>query len=158
LMRLGKRVRIKGAFAVSSLLLIVALSLPRIGGSAHLWLNGLYESACVIIIFPAIVAIGAGATLTEGLSRRTAKFLGGLSYPLYITHYPLIYIYTNWVMSSKPSFAQSVGAGAMVLAGSLTIAYLCLKFYDEPVRSWLSRKFLAANVSKPPVGAAVAND
>lgn len=155
LMRLGKRIRIKGAFAVSSLLLIVVLSLPRFGGSEHLWLNGLYESACVIIIFPAIVAMGAGATLTEGGSKRAARFLGGLSYPLYITHYPLIYIYTNWMMSRKPPFAQSVGAGVMVLVGSLAIAYICLKFYDEPVRSWLSRKFLKIKVSKSHVGAVV---
>jgi peptidoglycan/LPS O-acetylase OafA/YrhL len=32
---------------------------------------------------------------------RIARFFGDLSYPLYITHYPLIYIYTGWVVDKK---------------------------------------------------------
>ncbi|MFC3653308.1 acyltransferase family protein [Dyella humi] len=142
LMRLGKRIHIKGAFAICSLLLIVALSLPRFGGAEHLWMNGLYESICLIIIFPIIVAVGAGATLTEGLSTRIAKFFGGISYPLYITHYPLIYIYTEWAASNKPSATRGAEVGALVFIGSIAIAYSCLKFYDEPIRNWLSRRWL----------------
>jgi peptidoglycan/LPS O-acetylase OafA/YrhL len=44
LMRLGKRIHVRGAFVVCSVLLIVALSLPRFGGSEHHWMNGLYEA------------------------------------------------------------------------------------------------------------------
>jgi len=29
-----------------------------------------------------------------------------------------------------------------VYAGSIILAYLCLKLYDEPVRRWLGKKFL----------------
>jgi peptidoglycan/LPS O-acetylase OafA/YrhL len=60
LMRLGKRIHIKGAFGICSFLLIVALSLPRFGGTQHHWMNGLYEALCIIVLFPIIVAIGAG--------------------------------------------------------------------------------------------------
>lgn len=146
LMRLGKRIRIKGAFALCSLLLIVALALPRFGGATHLWMNGLYESACVIIVFPIIVAMGAGAAMTEGLSTRVARFFGGISYPLYITHYPLIYIYTNWAASHKPSATRGAEVGVLLFMGSIAIAYACLKIYDEPVRRWLSRRWL----TRPP--------
>jgi hypothetical protein len=60
LMRLGKRIKVPNAFAVCSLLLIVGLSLPRFGMGELLWINGLYEAAVVILLFPLIVAIGAG--------------------------------------------------------------------------------------------------
>jgi len=59
LMRMGKLIHIKGAFAVCSLLIVLFLSVPRIGGPTHLWMNGIYESFVIIIIFPLIVAIGA---------------------------------------------------------------------------------------------------
>ncbi|MGH8158595.1 MAG: acyltransferase family protein [Rhodanobacter sp.] len=143
LMRLGKRIRIKHAFAACSLLLIVALALPRFGGADHLWLNGLYESFCVIVLFPIIVAIGAGATLDNDLSTRIAGFFGGLSYPLYITHYGLIYIYTGWIHDHEAlSFPIKCAAGASVFVASIAIAYACLKLYDLPIRKWLTGKFL----------------
>ena len=143
LMRLGKRIRIKHAFAVCSLLLVVALALPRFGGADRPWLNGLYESLCVIAVFPLIVAIGAGATRVDGLSTRIAGFFGELSYPLYITHYGLIYVYTEWVGAHQAlPFATRCAAGAAVFVASIAIAYACLKLYDLPARKWLAEKFL----------------
>jgi peptidoglycan/LPS O-acetylase OafA/YrhL len=143
LMRLGKRIKVPNAFVVCSLLLIVGLSLPRFGGEDRLWLNGLYEAAAIILLFPLIVAIGAGEKDADGPSVRIARFFGDLSYPLYITHYPLIYIYTGWVVDKKIGPAQGalVGAGVFVLA--VTIAWACLKLYDAPARRWLARRFLA---------------
>lgn len=142
LMRLGKRIHIKGAFAFCSLLLIVALSLPRFGGTQHLWINGLYEALCVIVLFPIILAIGAGERRVEGASIDIARFFGNLSYPLYITHYPLVYLYTAWIARDKPSATRSAEVGVLVALAAITIAYACLKLYDEPMRRWLSRKFL----------------
>jgi peptidoglycan/LPS O-acetylase OafA/YrhL len=142
LMRLGKRIKVPNAFAVCSLLLVVAFSLPRFGGTERLWLNGLYEALCVIVLFPLIVAIGAGDKQANGPSVRVARFFGDLSYPLYITHYPLIYIYTGWVVDRKIPAAQGALVGAGVFVGAVTIAYACLKLYDEPVRRWLGGRLL----------------
>jgi peptidoglycan/LPS O-acetylase OafA/YrhL len=141
LMRLGKRIKVPNAFAVCSLLLIAALALPRFGGKA-LWINGLYEAACVILLFPLIVAIGAGEKNANGVSVRIARFFGDLSYPLYITHYPLIYIYTGWVVDRKIGPAQGALVGAGVFVAAVAIAYACLKLYDEPARRWLAGKLL----------------
>jgi peptidoglycan/LPS O-acetylase OafA/YrhL len=141
LMRLGKRIKIPNAFAACSLLLIVALSLPRFGGKA-LWINGLYEAACVMLLFPLIVAIGAGEKDVDGPSVRIARFFGDLSYPLYITHYPLIYIYTGWVVDKKVPPAQGALVGAGVFVAAVAIAWACLKLYDEPTRRWLAGKLL----------------
>ena len=143
LMRIGKRIHIRGAFAVCSLLIIAILSFPRVGGPQHLWQNGLYESFCIIVLFPVIVAMGAGDRVTGRLSTRLCKFFGEISYPLYITHYPLIYIYTAWVTKNKIPAPRGAVMGVLLFATSITIAYACLKLYDEPVRAWLSRRFLA---------------
>jgi peptidoglycan/LPS O-acetylase OafA/YrhL len=142
LMRLGKRIKVKGAFAVCSLLLIVALTLPRFGGTERLWLNGLYEAVCVIVLFPLIVVIGAGEKEVDGRSVRIARFFGDLSYPLYITHYPLIYIYIGWVVDKKVPAGQGALIGGGVFAAAIAIAYACLKLYDEPARRWMGGKFL----------------
>jgi peptidoglycan/LPS O-acetylase OafA/YrhL len=39
--------------------------------------------------------------------------------------------------------AQGALVGAGVFVAAVTIAYACLKLYDEPVRRWLGRKLLA---------------
>nr|WP_322099070.1 acyltransferase [Novosphingobium terrae] len=141
LMRLGQRIRSRHAFALSSLLLVVALSIPRLGDTPHHWSNGLYDALCVILIFPLIVAIGAGEKRVDGLSVSIARFFGELSFPLYITHYPLIYIYTEWAVDKKVSAEQGALWGMLLLAAAVAIAYASLVFYDRPVRRWLTARF-----------------
>jgi peptidoglycan/LPS O-acetylase OafA/YrhL len=142
LCRMGTIIRLKGAFWLCSLLLIVVLSLPRFGGKEHLWLNGLYESLCIIAIFPLIVAIGAGGNLSGRKSTAFCKFLGDISYPLYITHYPLIYVLTAWTANHKVPLKSGLPAGALLLVASILLAYACVKLYDVPVRNWLTQKVL----------------
>ncbi len=142
LMRLGWRIQVKGAFLLCSLLLLIVFSIPRIGDAHHLWMNGLYESFCIIVVFPMVVAMGAGDRLADGVSTRVCRFLGEISYPLYITHYPLIYLYTSWVVEGKLPPARGVPVGMGLLVVAVAIAYGCLKLYDEPVREWLGRRFL----------------
>jgi peptidoglycan/LPS O-acetylase OafA/YrhL len=142
LCRMGKLIHIKNAFAVCSLLLIVIFSIPRIGGTEHLWMNGLYESFSIIIVFPLIVSIGAGGNITGKYATKICKFLGAISYPIYITHYPLIYLHMAWVKNNNIPMGPGLLAGLGVVIASIAIAYACLKLYDEPVREWLRKRFL----------------
>jgi peptidoglycan/LPS O-acetylase OafA/YrhL len=143
LCRIGKLIRVKHAFWWSGILVIVALSIPRIGDENHVWMNGIYDAIAVIIIFPIIVSIGAGGSFHSSRSKRISKFLGDISYPLYITHYPLIYVYTAWVVDNKvPLGAKGLWVGLALVVSSIAIAYGSLKLYDEPVRAWLTKKFL----------------
>ena len=87
-------------------------------------------------------AIGAGENITAGPALGACKFLGAVSYPLYITHYPLIYIYTTWVIDRHISVQQGILYGVLLLITAILIAYACLKLYDEPLRAWLSRRYL----------------
>ena len=41
----------------------------------------------IIVIFPAVVFLGA-SDIPGDISSRASRFLGNISYPLYITHYP----------------------------------------------------------------------
>ncbi|OIV41063.1 acyltransferase family protein [Flavobacterium johnsoniae] len=141
LSRLGKLIHIKGAFWVCSLMIVVIFSIPRIGDENTLWMNGLYESICIIFLFPLIVAIGAGGEIKNPISLKICKVLGDISYPIYIIHYPLIYWYMAWVIENKIPLKDGYLLGIGVLLASITIAYLCLKLYDEPVRNWLQNKF-----------------
>ena len=135
LFRLGWRVRIRWAFPVCSLVLAVLFCLPTFR------YNGWYEAACIILAFPLVVAAGAGSAMGAA-GARVSRFLGELSYPLYITHYPLIYIYTAWVAVKKPGFGQALPVAVALLAAALLLAYAALKLYDEPVRRWLTQKLL----------------
>jgi peptidoglycan/LPS O-acetylase OafA/YrhL len=146
LSRTAKLTFIKNAFLWCSLLIIIVLSIPRIGGSTHLWMNGLYEALVIIFIFPLIVYIGASGNVKGKYANRLCQFLGDISYPIYITHYPLIYIYTAWVKNNNVSLENGWPYGLLVLISAIIIAYACLKFYDEPIRSWLKNKFLSKDI------------
>lgn len=141
LSRIAKPTQLKNGFLWSSVLLAAILCMPRIGGAEHLWANGLYESLSIILLFPVIVYIGASGSLPEGRAARICKFLGDISYPVYITHYPFIYIYTGWVSDHKGiSLTQALPYALLTYAGALVVAYAALKWYDEPVRNWLTKK------------------
>jgi peptidoglycan/LPS O-acetylase OafA/YrhL len=143
LSRTARLSRIPNAFLWCSLLLLAVLAFPRVGGPSRLWLNGLYESGIIILAFPLIVWLGAGGQIASAGAARLCKFFGDISYPLYITHYPLIYIYTGWVSRHKVPLAQGLPWAALTFVVAVGLAYACLKFYDEPVRRWLRNKVLA---------------
>jgi len=145
LFRIAKLTHIKNAFLWCSLLIIIILAIPRIGGSEHLWMNGLYESLSIIFIFPLIVYIGASGEVKGKYAKRICKFLGDISFPIYITHYPFIYIYTGWVYHHKISLQHGLPVALLVFLSCIMLAYACLKLYDEPIRRWLAKKVLLKN-------------
>ena len=142
LSRVGKLTSIKHAFAICSTLVVVIFIVPRIGGTNQLWMNGLYDAVCIIILFPLIVYIGASGELKGKYTSKISKFLGDISYPIYITHYPLIYIYTAWVADNKLSISKAYPVALLVLFISIAFAYACFKLYDEPMRKWLGNRFM----------------
>ena len=148
LSRIAKPGQIKNAFLWSSLLLITILCIPRIGGT-QLWQNGLFDSLSIILIFPVIVYIGASGQIKGQFTTKLNTFLGDISYPIYIIHYPIIYLYMAWI-AHNPEIASSnklvlILVSAGVLVSSILVAWICVKCYDIPVRKWLSKKIIANN-------------
>lgn len=142
LSRIFKPANIKGAFWICSLFIVALLAVPRIGGAEHLWMNGIYDTVCCVVFFPLLVYLGASGNTTDKYTTRVCKFLGDISYPLYMVHYPFIYLYFAWVKNNDLTFEQSLPGAAGVVVGSIIIAYICLKFYDIPVRRYLTNRFL----------------
>lgn len=142
LSRIMKPAQIKNAFLWCSLLIIIVLYMPRIGGAGHLWMNGIYESVCIIIVFPLIVYLGASGIIKNQTENKICKFLGDISYPLYMVHYPLVYFYVAWISNHKGvTIVQVWPYALLILTGAIVLAYAALKWYDEPVRKWLRKKF-----------------
>lgn len=56
-------------------------------GRQCLW-DGLYQAVCILILFPLLVLAGAGSKTTDAKSTAVCKWMGEISYPLYITHFP----------------------------------------------------------------------
>ena len=117
--------------------------MPYIPSDGSISLNGLYESLCIIAIFPILVWIGASGTTTDRLSSSICKFLGDISFPVYITHYPVMYLFYAWMIKNKTwTLAETWPVAIGVILLNILVAWVCLKLYDEPVRRWLTNRFL----------------
>lgn len=144
LYRTGKRISMgKRGFLWTSLILAAVLVMPHLGGDQPNALNGIYNIAAIMLLFPLIVSAGAGSPLLGKKTIAACKFLGAISYPLYITHYPMIYVQMNWAaLHPDAPAATHIWVAVSIFIASIAVAYAALKLYDEPVREWLSAKFL----------------
>lgn len=138
----GRRVR--GAFWICSALIAAAFACPYIGavdGNPSV-LNGVYDTLCTLVLFPAVVYLGACGTTTDALSTKLCDFLGRLSYPVYIIHYPVMYLFYAWVWSKGISFDRAWPVCCGLFVGIILMAWAAMRFYDEPVRKALAAKWL----------------
>ena len=137
-----KPFKVRGAFWICTALLVALLSMPYIEGMQPVCRNGIYEAFCIIAVFPVLVLLGASGTTTDSKSTRICKFLGEISYPLYIVHYPFMYLFYAWLIKNGLfTFGQTWQVALCVYAWNILVAYLCLKLYDEPVRKYLAKRF-----------------
>lgn len=144
----GSPLGIRGGFWWASLLLVVLFAVPQIGGKSCV-ADGLYQVFAIVVMFPVIVLIGAGSKTTDKRSAKWCETLGNISYPLYITHFPLMYMQMAWVSSHKDSPVwHHVVLNLGILLVAIGIAWAFLKLYDEPVRAWLKKKLYALPAQK----------
>jgi peptidoglycan/LPS O-acetylase OafA/YrhL len=150
LYRVHDRIRIpKIGLLLLSVVLAVCFQMPVFPKVGALSLNGLYDGACVLFLFPLIILSGAHSDAGTGMIR-LCKFSGHLSYPLYITHIPFVYVLAGYSWTQHPSLSLKLTLIFLLIPFVIFVAWLVLKYYDEPVRSWLSRRYgirrSAANV------------
>ena len=135
--------KVKGAFWLCSILLVAVFSVPYIAPTGKASINSLYEFACIALLFPVIVWVGACGGCSDNVTGRINKFLGDISYPLYIVHYPIMYIFYKWLIEKHfYTLGETWGISLTVIIASILLAYACLKLYDEPVRRYLTKRFL----------------
>lgn len=135
--------KIRGAFWICSITLLGLFCVPYIEGKSPVCLNGVFEMICIAVVFPLLVCMGASGKTTDKQSTAICKFLGDISYPLYAIHYPIMYVFYSWLIEKQLyTLEDTWPVAAVVYFGSIALAYLCLKLYDEPVRRWLGSKFV----------------
>ena len=138
-----KPAKIRGAFWICSLVLFILFHVPFIPGLAPICYNGLFEMICITLVFPLLVWLGASGSTTDRFSSGVCKFLGDISFPVYIIHYPLYYLFYAWLIKNQHyTFGQTWVTAILLIAGNIVLAWCCLKIYDEPVRRYLSKRFL----------------
>ena len=143
LARTFKPRKVNGAFWKCGVMLVVLFAVPYIVPieNSEISVNSLYEVVCIALLFPFIVWLGACGGTGSSFTSKVSKVLGDLSYPLYIVHYPIMYIFYAWLIEKKVyTLNECLGVAALVVVSSIVLALLCLKLYDEPVRRWLTRK------------------
>lgn len=139
----GSPLHIKGGFWWCALTLMVVFSIPQISNGQRGIADGLYQALSILIVFPIVILIGAGSNIKGKRSISICKWLGDISFPLYITHYPLMYCQMAWATThpNAPAWMHIV-MNIGVIALSIAIGWACLKLYDEPVRKWLTDHWL----------------
>ena len=116
------------------LALSVVLLLPYGNGD---WV---YDTIAVVLIFPPIVFLGSACQSWPKLNTAWL-WLGELSYPLYITHLPIVRMVKNAIAMLHLRVNVTLTIGACVI-GAVIAAELFLKVWDRPVRKWLSGRLL----------------
>ena len=131
----------KNIFWISIIILFALFSVPYFPKTSNISVNGIYELACIMIVFPLIVWIAASSDSAQSkFTLKLSKFLGDLSYPLYIVHYPVMYVFYAWLIKNQYfTLAETWQMVILVLTVCIVLAYACLKLYDEPIRKWLSK-------------------
>mgnify|MGYP001293425944 CR=1 FL=1 len=143
LSRVFRPVKVRGAFWICSAVLTALFAVPFIDILKPVSLNGIYESFCILIVFPILVWLGASGATTDKFSTNTCKFLGDISFPLYVVHYPFMYLFYAWLIKNKLyTFGEIWVMSLVVMIWNILLAYACLKLYDEPVRNYLAKRFL----------------
>jgi peptidoglycan/LPS O-acetylase OafA/YrhL len=126
-----------GWLPLTALLTLAFLApiMPVVGGVR---MNGLYEAACVVLLFPIIIIAGSHAE-TGGRMTRLCTTSGRLSYPLYITHFPFLYVYMNVVLIQKAPTRLTIALAVALVPFLTFVAWAASKWWDEPIRARLRR-------------------
>jgi peptidoglycan/LPS O-acetylase OafA/YrhL len=132
--RMRWRPRNRLGFAGLSLLLILALTMPYATGA---WVR---EAAVTILVFPLLVALGAGTTVSPRVER-LCQISGDLSYPLYMTHYAVIWIWGDYADKGHLAHGSLWTRVALGTSVMVAFAWAVFKLYDEPLRRTLRAKF-----------------
>ncbi|WP_419805853.1 acyltransferase family protein [Terriglobus sp.] len=100
----------------------------------------LVDLVCALAIFPPLVL--AAAWSTPG-PRGTAvcKFLGQISYPVYLLHIPTFFLFAAiWPHSGSKHANPTFAMGTVYLPTLLLLSYLATRFFDAPIRAWLTHR------------------
>ncbi len=128
-----------GPYVPWALLVAIGLILTATPSSR---LQPFFDFAAVTLMFPAVVFTGLWFQPGE-IGQRFFKFLGTVSYAIYVLHLPLAKL-INGILMARGGIAVAHCApwsGAVSLAGLASIGWGLDRAYDRPIRRVLSRLY-----------------
>jgi peptidoglycan/LPS O-acetylase OafA/YrhL len=87
--------------------------------------------------FPVII-MSASREVMSGAWAKAGALLGEISYPLYLTHLPVIWTEGAMLKHVFPHVSPIL-FGFVTVPTAIAFAYVSLKIYDEPVRAFCKR-------------------
>lgn len=118
----GRLPNVRLPFGLISVMLVAAI----VGASyASHWAA---DAFTVIVVFPTLLVLGIGAD--TGRLTGAAALLGGISFPLYVLHDPIVQLWARYAPH------QSVSA-VLIFATCVLVAIVAERFVEEPGRRWL---------------------
>lgn len=99
------------------------------------WLVRIYDPVAVFLLFPLIVLASAGRTPRFPAA---ARWLGELSYPLYVLHGPVLSLTRDPL---NGVFGNPAITGLVQLTLSIALTWAAWRLYDAPLRAALRRRF-----------------
>lgn len=143
LSRCGWRLAVGHGFWLVAVGLFALLTLPYLGTNEFRLIDGIYQFICIALLFPLLLVVGAGSTIKGRLTYKFCRFLGDISYPIYLTNYPFAYLERSWVEAHPDA---PLGTRVVVFVATflmiLLSAWAVYRLYDLPVRTWLRDNWL----------------
>lgn len=109
---------------------------------AEVHLSAAYSFIAVTLLAPALVALGARASVKSALVTKFCLILGKASYGIYVFHSVVIFVFVKICrLLMGGYFEQYGGICAVIYLLSLLAGALVLdKYFDMPVRHWLTSR------------------
>ena len=99
--------------------------------------RGLYPVLVLAIVAPCLVYIGSTLSCRGNINVKVARFLGWISFPIYCLHFPIGR--AVFLLSDKAHYSKSFAFLTSIIL-TFTLSIIFTKFYDEPVRAYLSKR------------------
>ncbi len=107
--------------------------------------RGLYPLLIIFCVAPCLVMVGANLSRLSAFEKKVARFLGWLSYPIYLLHFPIgraVFMFVG-----KPNGSTAVPL-FVACAVTLLSAIVLTKYVEEPARAFLSRRFARSSATR----------
>ncbi len=128
-------------FWLSIFVLTGALVLPF----RKLFGENLYDVGCVAILFPALIFVSSGVK-TSRTENWISERLGDLSYPLYATHYPMLFLFAG--IANKLGIASGLAPWLVSSGIIILINFGFVTYWDVPARYFLKKRLTFSLTSK----------
>ena len=125
--------KVKLPFSVLVLVMVLAMAVPV--PFVHHHIPMMHDLAAVLIVFPITVIAGTqvrmGATI-----KKWSEALGGLSYPLYAIHFPLVHMAFLFAAVQLSSHSSNLVFWSVFCAMMLFLAWLVDAVVERPFQNW----------------------